>query len=477
MYSPETRIYLATLLIVGMSLCGTLGYFVFRKDRDGEGNVAFFLLMNSFVLWDILELKAITAVNLETSRFWSGWLPVPMAWAFAGLLHFSKVFPERSTAAVSRNRALAGRIFSVLPAILVTAGTVGAWYLRSAISTSWNGSVPATGAGQGLIYVPWGFLTPKDLPSLLLKIVLIIYLAWAGRNLVGSYNSAPNERTRRSLRAVFAGLIAPASLGALVLAVVRIWGFIPPGYHFYPYGLFPSMFILASGCIAYAMTRYGFMNIRIIVNRMIFVTAATFVLAGIYVVVSEMLEDIFKGWIHSDSRASGIVAALVVAVFFTPVTSWLSSLIQELFLREMTRFRERTSEAAGRVAMAPDLRAAGDEALGFVAGLVGVRTATLRLGIQPDGVSGRVPPSVPRLEITMTGPSVKGSAGNHHAVETSSFDIPLCLGSVVCGYISIEHDTRTDCEWITLGGQKLFTVLAVRSIGGLTAGFFNGNIH
>lgn len=475
MYTPEIRIYLVTLLIAGMSLCGALGYFVFRKDRSGEGNLAFFLLMSSFVFWDILELKAITSVDIDGARFWSGWIPVAMAWTFAGLLHFSKVFPERSDASASRARVCTLAVFSLVPAALVTLGTAFSGHLRLAVSYLSIGSGQALSSNGGIVFVPWGFLTPKDIPSTLLKLVLVAYLAMAGRNLVRSYNSAPNERTRRSLRAVFAGLIAPACLGAIVLAVARIWGFVPPGHHFYPFGLFPSMFILASCCIAYAMTRYGFLNIRVIVNRMIFVTAVTFVLAGIYVVVSEMLEDIFKGWLHSDSKAAGIVAALVVAAFFTPVSSWLSNLIQEVFLGELTRFRERTAEAAGRVAMAPDLKAAADEALGFVAGLVGVRVASLRLGVQPEGVPGRVPPSVPNLDMTIKGPSAKGDCNDRHAVETASFEIPLCLGSVVCGFVKIEHDTRTDCEWITLGGQKLFTVLAARSIGGTLASGLTGN--
>jgi hypothetical protein len=426
------------LLLAGVLACCATGLFVLRKRPGDSTNRVFFALMTFFALWDLMEFAAIVTLGGEMAAAWMRHLAVPLTLSAAALCHFSLLFPEPSP--LSRKSWIAIALY--LPAILV--GLVD-------IALSF-GLAPSI--SPAMISFSWGVALTKTHATTIVKLLLVGYLAVLGKNLAHSYRISEDSLARGQIRSIFAGLILPAFLGAIAIVVIR---FLTPlqntvhaaakatglgGKQFicYPYGLFPAIFVIVSLFIAYAILRYGFLEIRVIVNRMIFLTVLTSVLACIYVVVSELLEDIFKGWLHDDSRASGIAAALVVAAFFSPVTTWISHFVQKIFLREVSDFRDAADEACNGLGLSSSIESAAEIAVNLFSGIDGVLGARLLLADGTDAGSLQKEDYREKLDETA---------------------IELSLGERHVGNLILSHPHGIDLHWVKGSSQRFIAMLTM----------------
>jgi hypothetical protein len=113
---------------------------------------------------------------------------------------------------------------------------------------------------------------------------------------------------------------------------------------------------------------------------MVYYTLITFLLACAYIAVSEVFEDYLKIWFKSNDAAAGIVAALVVAGIFTPLSSKIGGFVQNIFLKDIQEFSKKADIAAGNILVSSSFDAALNIIVSLFFSLDSVKS--LRLGIR-----------------------------------------------------------------------------------------------
>ncbi len=155
--------------------------------------------------------------------------------------------------------------------------------------------------------------------------------------LVQSSRAARVPRLKRQLRVIGLGLI-------LCLAFYTAATSIPTLLNLPINERIRSLLIIAaltaaSGSIAYSMVRYKFLDTKLLVRRGILYAVASAVLVGLYLGVVEELNRLVGGFIGVDPRVFQPVFLIIGLILFQPTISRLEEMLDRLFLRDPTDYR------------------------------------------------------------------------------------------------------------------------------------------
>lgn len=331
------KIYYLILTLASCVLCGAGGLFVYRRGNKKAGNQVFFLLMVTLVLWSLFEFKAILASDLEDFENWILLINIPFFLLLALLLRFTAVI---SNSAVNRFTWAINIIY--LPVIYLLFGF----------------SYPNASIFPNLPFVIKcysGVLISKGLAVTGFKILTSLYLVMCALILSRALKQELDSVDRTRIKVVFTGIFLPVLSAGIIGYLYRTSHFFDSRFIFYPLGLFPLVFIISALIISYAILKYGFFSIKLILNRMVYYTLITFIIACCYIVVSELIEDYLKLWFHSNSTIAGIAAALAVAAIFTPLSSRLESLIERLFFKDLQELSNQIKGLTGKILLSRSL--------------------------------------------------------------------------------------------------------------------------
>ncbi|MFN0150857.1 MAG: SpoIIE family protein phosphatase [bacterium] len=187
-----------------------------------------------------------------------------------------------------------------------------------------------------------------------------------------AYLSSPSGNVRRRLKIVLWGTI----LGFLPLLVGTITkslfpSIVPPGSRYYHLSLF-----LVPLSYAYAIIRYGLMDLEIIVKRGVIYAVLTGLLAAVYLLLVEGIGRL--AMIHSSggSLILKLVSIFFMALIFSPVRTKLQEVVDRMFYRDRLNYRET-------------LRDVGEEIAGIIElePLVGLFAQRIRDSLRVTGVS------------------------------------------------------------------------------------------
>jgi len=177
--------------------------------------------------------------------------------------------------------------------------------------------------------------------------ILIIAGLLAGiASFVTAYLSSPSGNVRRRLKIVLWGTI----LGFLPLLVGTVTkslfpSVVPPGSRYYHLSLF-----LVPLSYAYAIVRYGLMDLEIIVKRGVIYAVLTGLLAAVYLLLVEGIGRL--AMIHSSggSLILKLVSIFFMALIFSPVRSKLQEVVDRMFYRDRLNYRETLREVSEEIA-------------------------------------------------------------------------------------------------------------------------------
>ncbi len=170
------------------------------------------------------------------------------------------------------------------------------------------------------------------------------YLVLGLLALLGSMLQAQEGRERRQIATVFIGTVVGVTpfllLGVVFPSLLRTdrylsWGVVP--------------LILVPLTFAYAIVRFRFFDIRVIVRRSVLYTLATALVAGIYGVGIGTFNLVFRGSPVGSSPYFTLLLVLAVIAVFDPLRRRLQEPVDRFFFREVYDARRAVEEVSAAV--------------------------------------------------------------------------------------------------------------------------------
>ncbi|NLI77392.1 MAG: serine/threonine-protein phosphatase [Candidatus Riflebacteria bacterium] len=290
------------LCALSMGTQAILGLLVLARAPGQRVNQLFALLLLLFFWWSLGELLLIT---LPFNHFLPKLLFTPILLLPYLFARFTAIFPQRWTEAPILRPGLPGLL--LLVPTLVLLGLLWTDRLVEVCEPIDNGLLLALGRFEFLA-----------------KGIVVGYLLLALHALSTVWNQVDSEFQMRRLRYTFAALALPGTAGPVFIALGR-WYI--SGYTAYTFGLFPTLGIVMSCILAYAILRYQLMEIDLIFSIGLVYTLLTALLAGFL----ELMENGLQNVLNLSSTWSTILSTLAIAAVFSPLKDLIVSLVDRFF--------------------------------------------------------------------------------------------------------------------------------------------------
>ncbi len=108
--------------------------------------------------------------------------------------------------------------------------------------------------------------------------------------------------------------------------------------------------ILGCGSIVWAIVRYHFMDVRLIVRQSLVYTVSSAVIVGAYVLILRQLSDVVSSLFGAEVPALDVVIIIVALLLFQPVMSQVDDLIKRFFIRDKGDYRNISQSFSRQVA-------------------------------------------------------------------------------------------------------------------------------
>ncbi len=108
--------------------------------------------------------------------------------------------------------------------------------------------------------------------------------------------------------------------------------------------------IIGGGAIVWAIVKYRFMDVRLIVRQSLVYTLSSALVVGAYVLMIRQFEDVVKYFFGFDVPGLDIIFIIVALILFQPVMSQIDELIRRFFIRDKSDFRNISQTFSRKVA-------------------------------------------------------------------------------------------------------------------------------
>jgi len=108
--------------------------------------------------------------------------------------------------------------------------------------------------------------------------------------------------------------------------------------------------IIGAGSIIWAIVRYRFMDVRLIVRQSLVYTVTSALVVGAYVLIIRQFEKIIEYLFGYNVPGVDVVFIIIALILFQPVMSQIDDLIRKLFIRDKADFRNVSQTFSRKVA-------------------------------------------------------------------------------------------------------------------------------
>jgi serine phosphatase RsbU (regulator of sigma subunit) len=185
-------------------------------------------------------------------------------------------------------------------------------------------------------------------------VVNLVYVAIASALLYQGYRTVTNQRLKTQTLIVIWGI--RGAIGLYVVAfILPALGVVDIGPTLKSIITILSLFV-GAGSTVYAIVRYQFLDIRLIVRQSLVYTVTSAALVGVYILVINQLGKITKNLFGRDVAPVVDVAFVIVAlIFFQPAMTYMDNLIKRFFIRDRSDFRNIAEQFSRNLATIFDL--------------------------------------------------------------------------------------------------------------------------
>jgi serine phosphatase RsbU (regulator of sigma subunit) len=198
------------------------------------------------------------------------------------------------------------------------------------------------------------FQVVLDSHAKLFSIVNFTYVVVAAIILYLGTKRVTAPQLRKQVQVVIYGI-----LSALALYIVA---YVMPdvGIMSLPRGVSTTLTILAlilgCGSIVWAIVRYRFMDVRLIVRQSLVYSATSALVVGAYVLIIRQLESIIVSLFGFRVPGAEVVFIIVALILFQPVMSQMDEFIRKLFTKDKADYRNIAQGFSRRISAVFDLR-------------------------------------------------------------------------------------------------------------------------
>jgi sigma-B regulation protein RsbU (phosphoserine phosphatase) len=108
--------------------------------------------------------------------------------------------------------------------------------------------------------------------------------------------------------------------------------------------------VLACGSIVWAIVRYRFMDVRLIVRQSLVYSVSSALVVGAYVLILRQLGDIIRSVFGAQIPALDVIFIVIALLLFQPVMSQVDDLIRRFFIRDKGDYRNISQNFSRQVA-------------------------------------------------------------------------------------------------------------------------------
>jgi len=106
---------------------------------------------------------------------------------------------------------------------------------------------------------------------------------------------------------------------------------------------------VGAGSIAWAIIRYQFLDIRLIVRQSLVYTVSSAFLVGVYVVVITQLSGIMESFLGRSVPIINVAFIVVALILFQPINNQIDNIIKRMFIRDKTDYRNIMNRLSSRI--------------------------------------------------------------------------------------------------------------------------------
>ncbi|MCK4826755.1 hypothetical protein KA005_64055, partial [bacterium] len=168
-------------------------------------------------------------------------------------------------------------------------------------------------------------------------LVNLIYIIGAISFMVWSYRHLENPRLKKQVGLVLWGI--RASVGLYAIAFIFPHLKIIQTSQSVAHMLSSVALLIGAGAIAWAIIRYQFLDIRLIIRRGLIFSLASAALIGVYLLIYSQGKKLITAILGVDIPILEILFIILALLFFQPILNAIERIIERIFMRDRMDYR------------------------------------------------------------------------------------------------------------------------------------------
>ncbi len=168
-------------------------------------------------------------------------------------------------------------------------------------------------------------------------LINLIYIIAAISLMLWGYRSLENPRFKKQVGLVLWGI--RASVGLYAIAFIFPHLNILHTSQLVAYLLTSGALLIGAGSIAWAIIRYQFLDIRLIIRRGLIFSMASAVLIGIYLMIYGQGKKFITGILNIQIPVLEVLFIILALLFFQPILNYLEQILERIFMKDRMDYR------------------------------------------------------------------------------------------------------------------------------------------
>ncbi len=283
----------------------TIALVVFFKNPRKRVNVVFGAMMSLTALWNITNFLCNTSVDYNSVFFWTQWTLGAVLFIPAIILYFSYIF-------FSEKRKLSRKMFFIIfsPGLLMLFFIPTKYNVVDVDATTWGAD-----------------FTPGPL-YIVFIVYFFIFIIWGLVNFILKYRRTNSKIIKKQITYILTGIFLATMAGIVTNAILPLFGIAEYNIYGTPFSVVLGLFV------AYAITRYRFMDIKVVLRKSFVYGLGVFVLVGLVVGGGVAIERILEVYLNMSQSVAILLGVAFIVIVFPSLKNYIKEKLDHAFKKD-----------------------------------------------------------------------------------------------------------------------------------------------